>query len=84
MRLRESVARFRSLDDLEPQVQGLQMAIQVFREATTSANVGATTTSGMPIFARATSRRKERCRGRGKKKECGTSDWYGLPPEQGV
>lgn len=62
----------------------LSEAIRVFREAVTSANIGATTTSGMPVFARATSRRRERCRKRGGKEVCDTEDWYGDQEPEGI
>lgn len=62
--------------------EDLQEAIRLFREAVTSASVGATTTSGMPVFARAT-RRREKCRKRGKE-SCDTDDWYGNALSQGV
>jgi hypothetical protein len=43
-------------------------------EAVTSANVGATTASGNPVFDRATIRRRERCRRKGDGVECDSDD----------
>jgi len=61
--------------------ESLHDAIQSFREAVTTANVGTHTTGGRPVFDRATARRKECCRKVGATEVCDTEDYYGVTAE---